>query len=126
MEGLERLEKEVLEMNDYNVSEIFKYLKTRVDLQEKINNSEKSIKEMYKYVCDNARKKMKNGVAMVQDNLVYLWAVQYFLKSNEELGIKKQEKIEIKTNKVVETKVETANKKEVKKKEQDQISLFNM
>lgn len=126
MEGIEKLEKEVLEMDDYNVTQIFNYLKTRIDLQDKFNNSEKSIKEMYEYVCDNARKRMKNGVAMIQDNLVYLWAVQYFLKSNEELGIKKQEITKIKTNEVSETKVETINKKEVKKKEQTQISLFNV
>lgn len=126
MEGIEKLEKEVLEMDDYNVTQIFNYLKTRIDLQDKFNNSEKSTKEMYEYVCDNARKRMKNYVAMVQDNLVYLWAVKYFLKSNEELGIEKQEITEIKTNEASETKVETINKKEVKKKEQTQISLFNV
>lgn len=67
MEGIEKLEKEVLEMDDYNVTQIFNYLKTRIDLQDKFNNSEKSTKEMYEYVCDNARKRMKNYVAMVQD-----------------------------------------------------------
>ena len=35
MEGLERLQAEVLEMNNYNISAIFDYLKTRNDLHEK-------------------------------------------------------------------------------------------
>ena len=36
MEGLKRLENEVLEMNDHNVSLIFDYLKNREDLIESL------------------------------------------------------------------------------------------
>ena len=83
MEGIERLETEVLEMNDSSVSAVFNYLKTRKDLYEKFNNKEKSIKQMWDYICDKARKMSKNNVAVVQDNLVFIWAVNYFTKSNE-------------------------------------------
>lgn len=123
MEGIERLEAEVLEMNDYNVSEIFKYLKTRSDLQYKFNNSEKSIKEMYDYICKKARKQMKNNVAMIQDNVVYLWAVNYFLKSNEELEIKKVEKVKLPPVKEIkkEEKVQVAEKEN---DSNNQISMF--
>ena len=42
MEGLERLESEVLEMNNCNISAIFDYLKTREDLYEKFHNDRQS------------------------------------------------------------------------------------
>lgn len=108
MEGLERLETEVLEMNDNSVSVIWKYLKTRKDLYEKFNNEKKSIKEMFKFICDKAKNMSKNNVAMVQDNLVYIWAVTYFTKSNEELGIKEK--------KVMPPSVDEVIKKETKKR----------
>ena len=50
MNGLERLEAEVLEMNNNSVSAVFNYLKTRKDLYEKFDNEEKSIAEMYEYI----------------------------------------------------------------------------
>ena len=124
MEGLKRLDTEVLELNDYNVSAIFNYLKKREDLIDKFDNEEKSLKEMYKYICDQARKKAVNNVAMIDDRIVYLWAVTYFTKSNEELGLKK-ENVKIKkedTTKKVEDK-QVVEKKE-DKKEDNQISMF--
>ena len=131
MEGLERLEAEILELNDYNVSTIFNYLKTKTELYEKFNNSEKSLKQMYSYICDMARKQSKNNVAMIADRVVYLWATNYFNKSNEELGlnkpksnasITKETKKENEKNKVVEVKEEL--EKEEVKKANDQLTLF--
>ena len=90
MENIERLETEALEMNDSSVSAVFNYLKKRKDLYEKFNNKEKSLKQMWDYICDKARKMSKNNVAVVQDNLVFIWAVNYFYKSNKELGIKEK------------------------------------
>lgn len=124
MEGLKRLETEVLELNDYNVSAIFNYLKEREDLVDKFENEEKSLKEMYKYICDQARKKAVNNVAMIDDRVVYLWAVTYFIKSNEELGLKKENVKPKKedTTKKVEDKQDVEKKEE--KKEDNQISMF--
>lgn len=124
MEGLKRLETEVLELNDYNVSAIFNYLKKREDLIDKFDNEEKSLKEMYKYICDQARKKAVNNVAMIDDRVVYLWAVTYFIKSNEELGLKKENVKPKKedTTKKVEDKQDVEKKEE--KKEDNQISMF--
>ena len=87
MEGIERLKTEVLEMNNYNVSTIFEYLKTREDLYEKFNNEEKTIQRMYEYICKKAQNAAKDNVAMINDRVVYLWAVTYFNKSDEDLGI---------------------------------------
>lgn len=124
MEGLKRLETEVLELNDYNVSAIFNYLKEREDLIDKFDNEEKSLKEMYKYICEQARKKAVNNVAMIDDRVVYLWAVTYFIKSNEELGLKKENVKPKKedTTKKVEDKQDVEKKEE--KKEDNQISMF--
>lgn len=131
MEGIERLETEVLEMNDSSVSAVFNYLKTRKDLYEKFNNKEKSIKQMWDYICNKARKMSKNNVAVVQDNLVFIWAVNYFTKSNEELGIKEKKAKKVMPPSADET-IKEINRKhyeEQKEAEQkndtdNQISMF--
>ena len=128
MEGLERLESEVLEMNNYNISAIFDYLKTRTDLYESFNNEEKSIKQMYKFIYEKARKQKQDNVAMIADKVVYLWAITYFNKSNEELGLKEKKVMPptpaevIKENEKKLKKEET--KPEDKKLEDNQITLF--
>ena len=118
-------------MNDSSVSAVFNYLKTRKDLYEKFNNKEKSIKQMWDYICDKARKMSKNNVAVVQDNLVFIWAVNYFTKSNEELGIKGKKSKKVMPPSADET-IKEINRKhyeEQKKAEQkndtdNQISMF--
>lgn len=128
MEGLERLENEVLEMNNCNISAIFDYLKTRTDLYEKFNNEEKSIHQMYEFIYEKARKQKVDNVAMISDRVVYLWAVTYFLKSNDELGLKEKRVMPpipaevIKENEKKTKKEET--KPEEKKLEDNQITLF--
>ena len=127
MEGLKRLETEVQEMNNHNVFVIFEYLKTREDLKEKFENEEKSIKGMFDFICDKARKQAVNNVAMIQDNIVYLWAVTYFTKSNEELGIKKGLKDDKKDKKEVKeekTEVPKVEKVEEPKVDDAQMNLF--
>ena len=121
MEGIKRLENEVLEMNDCNISAIFDYLKTRTDLYEKFNK-EKSATGMYNFIIDKADKFKIHNVAMISNKLVYLWAVTYFNKTNEELGIEEQT-TSLSTNKEVVKKIE---KKNVEKKEQEnnQVSIF--
>ena len=47
MEGIERLEKQLKEMDDDNVTAIFEYLKTRTDLDELYKNEEKNMQGMY-------------------------------------------------------------------------------
>lgn len=118
MEGLEKLENEVLEMNDNSISKIFEYLKTRKDLYEKFKSEEKSIEEMYKFIYDKARVHAKNNVAVIDDRIVYLWAVTYFNKSNEELGIKKVKAVKV----MPPTATEVIEKFE--KKENNQVSIF--
>lgn len=122
MEGFERLQNEVEELNDYNIANIWEYLKTRKELYEKFNNEEKSISQMYQYICSKAEKLKKGNVAMVADKVVYLWAVTYFNKTNEELNIHSKkltsENVEVKTTE------EKKPKKEESKIEDNQTSLF--
>ena len=75
---------------------------------------------MYDFICDKAEKQKVGRVAMIDDKVVYLWAVMYFMKSNEELGLNKQETI---TPPTKTTNVE--QKKKTKKENNNQISLFS-
>lgn len=122
MEGKERLEQETIEMNNYNVVLIFNYIKDNDELQEKFDNEEKTIKGMYEFICGKAKTLAQNGVAAVNDKVVYLWAITYFCKSNEELGIKKEEK---KIKRATDASKESISDKEKGIKESDeQVSIF--
>lgn len=128
MEGLERLEGEVLEMNNCNISAIFEYLKTRNDLYEKFNNKEKSIHQMYEFIYEKARKQKVDNVAMISDRMVYLWAVTYFSNSNEELGLKEKKVMSTTPTEVIKENEKKTKKEETKpeekKPEDNQITLF--
>ena len=122
MEGKERLEQETIEMNNYNVVLIFNYIKDKDELQEKFDNEEKTIKGMYEFICGKAKTLAQNGVAAVNDKVVYLWAITYSCKSNEELGIKKEEK---KIKSATDASKEGISDKEKGIKESDeQVSIF--
>ena len=123
MEGIKRLESEVLEMNNNYISAIFEYLKTKRELYECYNNEEKTIKQMYKFICDKAEKQKIGNVAMISDQMVYLWAVIYFSKSNEELGIKENKKVMPPSSDEV---IKNIEKKKTKKEDEkdNQITLF--
>lgn len=123
MEGIERLR--VMAMNGGSMQKqyfkIFMYLKKRTDMDEKFQNPEKSFEQMYEYIKGEVKKQAVNGVAMVEDVVVYGLAVHYFDESNEDLGIKKKE---IVTKKIAENKQEIPKSEEPKKEEREQISLF--
>lgn len=120
MEGINRLEQEAIALNNHNVILIFDYIKNKEELQEKFNNKEKTIKEMYDFICNKARNLAVKNVAMINDKVVYLWAMAYFNKSNEELGITPKS-----TTPQKETSKLEENKEEPKKeKTNNQVSLF--
>ena len=113
MEGLLRLEQEALGTNNHNIILIFNHLKEIITQKEKFNNSEKNIKDMYSFICDKARKSATDNVAIIDDKVVFLWAYNYFDKSNDELGITKKAPIPSKK----ETTVNNSNNT-------SQISIF--
>lgn len=124
MEGVERLR--VMAMNGGSLQKqyfkIFMHLKNRTDMDEKFLNPEKTMAQMYEYIKNQVKKQAVNGVAMIEDAVVYGMAVHYFDESNEDLGINKYE---------IVSKKKTENKEEIpkivpakKEEEREQISLF--
>lgn len=120
MTGVERL-KSMIEEGPLKkpLFKIYMYLKTRTDMDEKYLNPEKSMTQMYNYIKEQVRKQAIDGVAMIEDAVVYGLAIHYFDESNEDLGLNK---------KVVETqKVEQIKeipKIEEPKEDDNQISFF--
>lgn len=121
MEGIERLELEVLEMNNFSVSNMFNNIKNKPELQEKFNNDKKTIKGMFEYVYEKARALKQGNVAMVNDQVVCLWATNYFKYTDEELGIKKQNVMPPSADEVIKKEEKKAKKEEQKS---SQISMF--
>lgn len=90
MEGIERIKVLASEIKDEALLEIINYLTSREDMNEKYLNEEKSLKQMVEFIRENARKKAKDGMAMIKDEVVFGWAIHYFDESNEDLGLVKK------------------------------------
>lgn len=119
MNTINRFDEEVLTMNNYNVSIIYNKIKDIPELKSNLNNEEKSIKGMYSFIYNKAKTMAVNNIAMVKDQIVFNWAVEYFKKTNEELGIKVTVSQEANTEKDSDKKASI--NKEI---ENSQISLF--
>lgn len=89
------------------ILKVAEYLLTREDMNEKYNNAEKSLIEMWNFIKEEARKKAENGVAVMEDTDVYSIAIHYFDESNEALEISKRQKKEKSTTKATKTKENT-------------------
>lgn len=117
-------EKVILEYLENNASDI---------LVEKINNSDKTMKGCWNYITTEAKKKASDGCSMIEDSVVFGWAVHYF----EEESIKEQKapaeglkKVKVSSAPVKkETLPKPETKEETKKirdqKESGQISFFD-
>lgn len=127
MEGLERIRQLAKDITDKPLLKIINYLLSRTDMNDKYLNEEKSLKQMIEFIRKEAQKKAKNGMAMIEDEVVYGWAIHYFDESNEQLklsGTTKSEDNSIEDNE----EVESVNKKISKKKTyvaEGQLSLFD-
>lgn len=146
MEGIKRIQEMAKGQKDFVLLEVVKYLTSRTDMDEKYLNTEKTLKGMAKYIQDEVMKdfceKMntKNPSSFAQDigyginkqkclaigfseEKTYELAINYFSKSNKELGIESEEK---KTAKK-ETK-KSESKKEIKNEMVDDEfgSIFGM
>ena len=94
MNGYERLKQ--LYLKDYqnkSVISIVKFLLSQKDMGEKYLNDEKSISQMNEYISKKAKDYAINNVAIIEDDKVYNWALEYFNNSNEELGLNKPKNI---------------------------------
>lgn len=118
--GLKRIKKLSAEVKDKAVLKIINYLLSRKDMNEKYLNEEKTLTQMIEFIKAKAKEKATNGVAMIEDDEVYSWAIHYFDESNKDLKISK-------TKSDVEVKEE--KKSTVKKNKnwipEGQLSLFD-
>lgn len=156
MEGIKRITEMAEGQKDFVLLEVVKYLVSRTDMNEKYLSKEKTLKGMATYIqgqiMNDFCKKMntKNPSSFAENvkydggstrclavgmskEKVYEFAINYFNKSNDELGIKPEE---IKPKKK-ETNIEKKDdefgsifdfgnnqKVEDKKEDIEQISLF--
>lgn len=124
MNGIDRIKQLASEIKDKPLLKIINYLLSRQDMNEKYLNEEKSLKQMVEFIRKNAKKQAKNGMAMIEDEVVYGWAIHYFDESNENLKLStnfKNDSIENKPK--VDTVKKVAKKKEVKS--EGQLTLFD-
>ena len=118
--GLERIKVLSEKVKDKAVLKIINYLLSRKDMNEKYLNEEKTLTQMIEFIKSKAKEKATNGVAMIEDDEVYSWAIHYFDESNKDLKISKiKEEVE-----VIEEKKSTV-KKSKNWIPEGQLSLFD-
>lgn len=101
------------------ILKIAEYLLTRSDMNEKYNNQEKSLLEMWKFIKEEAKEKAINGVAVMDDEEVYSIAIHYFDESNEKLKMKSKN---TKTSKKASARELDDTKENEEIKQQEEIS----
>lgn len=89
MKGVDRLKKLAEGQENPPLLKVIEYLVNIDALDEMYLNADKSLKSMVDYIKDMAKKLSKDGYCWVEDTTVYEWAVNYWSKSDKELGIKK-------------------------------------
>ena len=140
MEGIKRLAEMLEGQKDKYLIIIVNHLMLQTEMNEAFLNEEKNLKDMATYIKDKAKKQAKDGVAVIEDEIVFKWAKEYFIKSNKDLGIKETRldsgkhgdvaKVEIKENEdnfgsIFDIDDNNENTSDNSKKEDiEQISLF--
>lgn len=142
MEGIKRLEKMLEGQKDKYLNIIAKHLMQHTELDQAFLNEEKNFNDMAEYIKGKAKKQATSGVAVIEDEIVFKWAREYFIKSNKELEIKKTRldrgkhgdvsKVEVKESEdefgsifdFDDSNENTSNNN--KKEESEQISLFGI
>ena len=83
---------------------IKKYLEERaaedLNIAANLQKKTKSIERCCKYITEQARKQQKNGVAVIDDDVVFGWAIHYYDEDGLDID-KPQKKAEKPTTKVV-------------------------
>lgn len=124
MEGMERIKILASEIKDKAVLKIVEYLISRNDMNEKYLNEEKSLKEMINFIKSEAKKEAQNGIAMIEDEKVYGWAIHYFDETNKNLGLSSDKSNEIKEEKKDEVVEEVPKKIKKEWTPEGQLTLF--
>lgn len=123
-EGIERIKILAADVTDKSLLKIIDYLLSRIDMNNKYLNEEKSLSKMIDFIKNKAQKEAKNGIAMIEDVVVYGWAIHYWDETNKSLKLDNISMYEEKEN-VNPIKKE---KKQIKKSwtSEGQLSLFDL
>lgn len=87
MQGIERIKQLAKDIKNKPLLKVIEYLISREDMNEKYLNEEKTLKQMVDFIRSEAKKQAENGVAMIEDEVVYSWAIHYFDESNADLNL---------------------------------------
>ena len=87
-QGIERIKILASKIKDKPLLKITDYLLSREDMNDKYLNEEKNLSQMIEFIKSEAKKQAKDGIAMVDDAVVYGWAIHYWDESSKELNIK--------------------------------------
>lgn len=134
MEGIKRLEILSKDIKDRSLLKVIEYLMSRIDMNEKYLNEEKSLSQMVNFIKAQVKKEAGNevnsGMVMIEDDIVYGWAIHYWDESNKDLDIDKA--IDEIPKVIKPIKIETPKKEKIKKDSnkqyvsEGQISLFDV
>ena len=129
MTGIQRLEEMIEDQEDTALKQTVNYLISRKDMESKYLNEQKTLKKMCEFIKSKANNHIKNGWNYITNEVVYAWAVMYFLLPDEFLKIKTKEN----NNKISKNSssspnnivsLENAKQKIKQKKEAEQLNLF--
>ena len=124
MDGIERIKVLSSEITDKALLNIVEYLMSRNDMNEKYLNEEKSLSQMVEFIKTEAKKHAHDGMAMIENEVVYGWAIHYWDESNSKLKLS-TEKVENQENSKEQiTSVKQEPKKVKEWVAEGQLSLF--
>lgn len=120
-----KFEDECKSVKDKNLKLICDYLLGREDMQEKLNNPNKSIDKMFSYIRSQAKKKAVNGCAVISDAEVFGWAVHYYDEEEVSGNAEQPERMTLQYAKdIVKKSVEKKKKAKKEESEWQQETLF--
>lgn len=122
---MSKFEDECKNVKDTNLKLICDYLLGREDMQEKLNNPNKSIDKMFSYIRNQAKKKAVNGCAVISDTEVFGWAVHYYDEEDVCDNAEQPERMTLQYAKdIVKKSVEKKKKPKKEESEWQQETLF--
>lgn len=122
---MSKFEDECKNVKDKNLKLICDYLLDREDMQEKLNNPNKSIDKMFSYIRNQAKKKAVNGCAVISDTEVFGWAVHYYDEEEVCDNAEQPERMTLQYAKdIVKKSVEKKSKAKKEESEWQQEALF--
>ena len=122
-----KFEEELKEIKVPSIVKVAEYLLKREDIKSNLEKENKSLKEMWNYICGEAKKLADNNCACVTDETVYEWAVHYYDEDNIKVESLKNINVKTKVTKEKEVKKDVPKKSKKEKKDtiEGQLSLFD-